>query len=555
MSKRRDEDDGDFGFRTPTKKSTKRRSRDKDRERPKKRKTGEHERPKKRKTGEHERPKKRETSKRKRSDKKKTSEHERPKKRKTGEHERPKRRKTGEHKRPEKDSKKKTGQHERPEKGADKKKTGKHDRPEKGAAKKKTGEVPAVSESSGGSSNKALVAAGGLGLVVIGGLAVMLLMAEPPPKKPKLKVAQIVPAQPQPTQARVAPVTVPQPVAQQPQPVAQQPKPVVQQPKATPKPSRPAYRPGKTLEELAKKSATHAAVARLLEDHMAIFDPAALRAPGPNRQPFHERRRREQELLEQLRGMGPLAVDAIKEMLIELRNRHQQIFLGKALAGIDGPEAAEAVVEVLGTVKDMSIQLSVTRSLPESPDSAGLLSKAFGSEEDPNLRSMLMREYNRRLATDDPGELFRDAAKDPDDRVRAEAVSILGRRRRPEDAVLLEEIIRDEQNVNIRKRAIVSYAQTGGQTSLGYLDSLVRDTGSAVDVRASAVLGISLVGGQEAISILDQVATSDPDSNIKTRANRAANNLRRNMERAKTQEEVEPPPVRIGPQAEPLERR
>jgi len=545
MSKRRDEDDGDFGFRTPTKKSTKRRSRDKDREgrkkrktgeneRPRKRKTGEHERPKKRKTGEHERPKKRETSKRKRSEKRKTGEHERPKRRKTGEHERPK-------------SKKKTGEHERPSK----RETGSHKRP---ADKKKTGEQVAVSAASGSGGNKALVAAGGLGLVVIGGLAVMLLMAEPPPKKPKLKVAQIVPVQ-QPSQAPVGPITAPQPVAHQPQPVAQQPKPVAQQPKATPKPSRPAYRPGKTLDELAKKSATHAAVARLLEDHMAIFDPAALRAPGPNRQPFHERRRREQELLEQLRGMGPLAVDAIKEMLVELRNRHQQIFLGKALAGIEGPEAAAAVVEVLGTVKDMSIQLSVTRSLPESPDSASLLSKAFGSEEDPNLRSMLMREYNRRLETDDPGELFRDAAKDPDDRVRAEAVSILGRRRRPEDAILLEEIIRDEKNVNIRKRAIVSYAQTGGKTSLGYLDSLVRDTGSAVDVRASAVLGISLVGGQEAISILDQVATSDPDSNIKTRANRAANNLRRNMERAKTQEEVQAPPVRIGPQAEPLERR
>ena len=534
MSKRRDEDDGDFGFRTPTKKSTKRRSRDKDREGRKKRKTGENERPRKRKTGEHERPKKRETSKRKRSEKRKTGEHERPKRRKTGEHERPK-------------SKKKTGEHERPSK----RETGSHKRP---ADKKKTGEQVAVSAASGSGGNKALVAAGGLGLVVIGGLAVMLLMAEPPPKKPKLKVAQIVPVQ-QPSQAPVGPITAPQPVAHQPQPVAQQPKPVAQQPKATPKPSRPAYRPGKTLDELAKKSATHAAVARLLEDHMAIFDPAALRAPGPNRQPFHERRRREQELLEQLRGMGPLAVDAIKEMLVELRNRHQQIFLGKALAGIEGPEAAAAVVEVLGTVKDMSIQLSVTRSLPESPDSASLLSKAFGSEEDPNLRSMLMREYNRRLETDDPGELFRDAAKDPDDRVRAEAVSILGRRRRPEDAILLEEIIRDEKNVNIRKRAIVSYAQTGGKTSLGYLDSLVRDTGSAVDVRASAVLGISLVGGQEAISILDQVATSDPDSNIKTRANRAANNLRRNMERAKTQEEVQAPPVRIGPQAEPLERR
>ncbi len=85
----------------------------------------------------------------------------------------------------------------------------------------------------------------------------MLLMAEPPPKKPKLRVAQIVPVQ-QASQAPV-PITAPQPATHQPQPVAQQPQPAVEAPKATPKPSRAAYRPGKTLEELAKKSATHAA--------------------------------------------------------------------------------------------------------------------------------------------------------------------------------------------------------------------------------------------------------------------------------------------------------
>ncbi|MBL4849697.1 MAG: HEAT repeat domain-containing protein [Planctomycetes bacterium] len=552
MSKRRQADDDDLGFRTPTKKpKTKRRSREKEGrdsegrkkerssrkeggERPSKRKTGAHERPKKRKTGAHERPKKR-----------KTGEHERPSKRKTGAHERPKKRKTGEHERP---SKRKTGAHERPTKSE----TSKAERP-----KRKTGEHAAIAEtkpSSEGGGNKALVMAAGLGAVVIGGLAIMLLMAEPPPKKAKIKTVPIVAA----SQVAVQPtVGLPPPVARAtPTRLIEPPRPKAT-PKAvpTPAPSKPAFRPGKTLAELAKRSATHAAVAQLLEEHMAIFDPAALRAPGPNRQPFHERRRKEKELLERLRGMGPFAVDAIKEMLVELRNRHQQIFLGKALAGIEGPEAADAVVEVLGLVKDMSIQLSVTRSLPETPDSAGLLQRAFGSEEDPNLRSMLMREYNRRLSNDDPGDLFRDAARDPDQRVRAEAVSILGRRRRPEDATLLEEIIRDEENVNIRKRAIVSYAQTGGKNSLGYLDTILRDPGSAVDVRASAVLGISLVGGQEAIGILEQVAAGDPDQNIKTRATRAANNLRRNMERANSQDEVKAPPVRIGPQAEPLERR
>ena len=542
MSKRRSDDD-DLGFRTPTKR-TKKRSRPKDeegsekREGARKRKSGEAERPRRRKSGEAERPSR---------SKSKTGEHERPResKSKTGKVERPR------------ESKSKTGKVERPRES--KSKTGEHERP---SEKSKTGKQPAVAEASKSSSddtgggNKVLLGAAGLGVALVGGLAIMLLTAEPPKPKPPPKIAQIVPEPVAPTgQPAPPPVQVagPKPIKlAKPPPVA--PKPTVAAATPTPTP-KPALRAGKTLEELAKRSATHAAVARVLEEHMAIFDPAALRSPGPNREPFHERRRREEELLQQLRGMGPLAVDALKEMLIELNNRHQQIFLGKALAGIDGPEASAAVVEVLTSVKDMSIQLSVTRSLPETPDSAALLTTAFSSEADANLRSMLMREYNRRLESTDPGELFRQAALDPDQRVRAEAVSILGRRRRPEDAPLLEDIIRKEEDPNIRKRAIVSYAQTGGSTSLGYLQNLARDPTSAADVRASAVLGISLVGGQEAIAILEQVATTDADPNVKTRAERAANNLRRNMQRAQSQEEVEAPPVQIGPQAEPLERR
>ena len=47
----------------------------------------------------------------------------------------------------------------------------------------------------------------------------------------------------------------------------------------------------------------------------------------------------------------------------------------------------------------------------------------------------------------------------------------------------------------------------------------------------------------------------DPDPQIRQRATVAANNLRRNLQRDKTQQRVDSPPIRIGPSGEPLERR
>ena len=547
MSKRRSKGDDELGFRTPTKRRSRSsseskdkrsrekrtsRERDPERERDRRSKTG---RTKRRKTGEHERPTKR-----------KTGEHERPTKRKTGKHERVK---TGKHERV------KTGEHERPKK----RKTGKHS-----AVGDRVDAAPAAEAGSGKSQERAKeraiptlpLLAGLAGAVIVGGLAVMLLMGDPPKKKQPQRVAQITPA-PQPSRAQPSVATPVQP-APRPQPsYAPRPKPsqrkVAPPPKATPKPKVESKT--LSLEELAKKSATHGAIASVIEEHMALFDPGALRAPGPNFQPFHERRQREEELLARLRAMGPLAVEALQDMLVGLGNRHQRIFLGKALAGIEGPEAREAVGQILGEVKDMSIQLSLTRSLPASQESADLLAGAFSAEGDANLRSMLMREYNRRLAPEDAGELFRDAAKDDDPRVRAEAISILGRRGREEDFGLLEDVVHNEQDVNIRKRAIQSYAQTGKGRSLPVLESLVNDPQNSLGVRASAVLGISLVGGEQAILVLDQVGTTDPDPQIRQRATVAANNLRRNMQRDKTQQRVDAPPVRIGPSGEPLERR
>ena len=544
MSKRRQSDD-ELGFRTPTKRRSRSSSESKEKRSSRDRSRDEKSRDRDRRT-------KTGRTKTSRTKRPKTGEHERPKKRKTGEHERPKKRPTGKHERP------KSGGHERPKK----RKTGEH----ASVGGKVDDASPTPESGKGGKGEERAkerpiptlpLLAGLAGAVIVGGLAVMLLMGDPPQKKPQ-HVAQITPA-PQPSRSQPS---VANPVQPAPQPSfaeysAPQPKPtqrkVAPPPKPTPKPK--VEKKALSLEELAKKSATHGAIASVIEEHMALFDPGALRAPGPNFQPFHERRKREEELLARLRAMGPLAVEALQDMLVGLGNRHQRIFLGKALAGIEGPEARQAVGQILGEVKDMSIQLSLTRSLPESQESADLLASAFGAEGDANLRSMLMREYNRRLAPEDAGELFREAAKDKDPRVRAEAISILGRRGREEDFSLLEDVVHNEQDVNIRKRAIQSYAQTGKGRSLPVLESLVNDPKNSLGVRASAVLGISLVGGEQAILVLDQVGATDPDPQIRQRATVAANNLRRNLQRDKTQQRVDSPPIRIGPSGEPLERR
>jgi hypothetical protein len=539
MSRRREQDD-DLGFRTPTKRPTKKRSATKKRERSSRERDdrdreGEGKRKRRSKSDEHSRKRKRKSG----------EANERPskRKRKSGEaNERPRKRKTGEHRAVPSKAVESKAAEEQPQVSA-KAETKKTPRPDRSAKDEGERRRPGVA-----------IVAGLLATALVGGLALMLLMGDPPEQN-KPQTAQITPQQaPAPTRKAqqpsvAAPVTQPQPKASAARPVR---TPVAIKPPA----ARPKAAPtGMSLEELAKKSATHAAVARILEDHMALFDPATLRAPGPNFQPFHERRRKEEELLQRLRQMGPLAVDALKEMLLALGNRHQQIFLGKAVAGIEGPEAGAAVRQILGEVKDMSIQLALTRHLPEGSDSADLLARAFGEEENSNLRSMLLREYNHRLQADDSGELFRSAAQDKDPRVRAEAVTILGRRGRAEDASLLEDIVANEKDPNIRKRAIVSLAETAKGNALTTLESVARDPKASLGERASVVLGVGKVGGEQAIHLLEQIGSSDPSPQIRQRANQTASNLRRNLNRSNSADRVDAPPVRIGPSSEPLERR
>lgn len=389
---------------------------------------------------------------------------------------------------------------------------------------------PAATAGAGGGRSRGpvLVLAGAvLAAAIGGGVFVATSPTDEPP--PQIGRATPAPAQPGPAPApkveplrpgTVTPTVLPQPTPAQPAAASQPTAPAAKLEPETTK---------LTLDELRRRSADHEAIARLLDRYaeLARVDPLSMH--GPMFEDFRERERREQELLEELRRLGPGVIPALTEMLLELDHRANQLFMAKALAGMEGPEALGAVEKVLGQVKDVALQTTLVRFLPDSPKSAATVARAFEREENANLRSMLLREYARRLGEgDDSGrELFaRAALEDKDPNVRAEAVTLIGRRGDPRDQALMEQIIRDEQNLPIRQRAIVSYAETGKEQSLPFLENLARDPNASLPIRASAVLAIGRIGGERAIQSLDLMAQTDPDQEIRLRAQRLAASLR-----------------------------
>jgi hypothetical protein len=382
----------------------------------------------------------------------------------------------------------------------------------------------------------------GLGAALILGGVIAALMSEGEPPKPIRKLTKVDSFKITPERQAARPVA--KPPAAFPQPLEPLIDDLIEE-AAEPAPTEEPK--GDALEELAKKSSTHAALARLLEEYAALFDPTAMHTSGPLLQNFRERQQREQELLERLRAMGPGAVAALKDMLLGLDNRQFRIFLGKGLAGIGGPDALAAVSAILGEVKDVALQTTLVRFLPPDPDSARTIGEAIAHEENGNLRCMLLREYHRRLApTDESGrDIFREAAlNDADANVRAEAVTIIGRRGDARDQALMEQIIAGEQNLSIRQRAIVSYAETGGEGSLVFLENLVRQPNTALPVRASAVLAIGRVGGDQAIQTLDLIAQTDQSPEIKVRAERLVQSLRRRQAEAQNPNGGKTSPIR-----------
>lgn len=463
-------------------------------------------------------------------------------------------------KRSEKSEKSKTGKVERPRAEKAKAIGGPVAEPEPQAAppkkegsgkRKALDSRPAATSAGGRSKAPVVVLAGALVAAAVGGGLFLTMSSSDGPAPVIGRANQTViidesaVRQPPPKTSVTAPTMLPAPTTIDPNaPVAPA------QPVAGPvTPMTPAER----LAELRRRSANHEAVARLLEQWVELTRLDLEGADNRLFEDFRARERREQELLDELKRLGAAIVPALADMLLELDQRAQQLFVAKALAGIDCPEALKAVEDALLRTKDVALQTTLVRFLPETSEAAATLARAFGHEPNPNLRGMLLREYARRLSDgDDSGrEMFNRAAlEDPDPNVRAEAVTLIGRRGDARDQALMEQIISKEQNLPIRQRAIVSYAETGKEQSLGFLENLARDPNASLPIRASAVLAMGRVGGDRAIQSLDLLAQSDPDQDIRLRAQRMAASLRarQQAERDGTAPEALEPGT-VGPEA------
>jgi HEAT repeat protein len=230
-------------------------------------------------------------------------------------------------------------------------------------------------------------------------------------------------------------------------------------------------------------------------------------------------------------------------MLRELDDDGYRIFLAKALAGTSGPDALKAVSEMLIANQGLVVQKTLAVFLPDTLEAAKIITEAFSQETNARSRVMLLDEYARRsgapqddgspspIDVDSARAFFRKAVlEDADPVVRAEAVTLLGRRADPQDADLMATVAQKETQLQIRQAAIISLGSTGTQTSLPALQDLACNDG-VMEVRATAVLAIAKVGADPAardaaLRILDQIAQNDSRDEVRSRALANANTLR-----------------------------
>jgi hypothetical protein len=258
----------------------------------------------------------------------------------------------------------------------------------------------------------------------------------------------------------------------------------------------------------------------------AVEDLQALEAKGPQKgfSSFAERREQTAALTKRLRKEPGIA-RALCDVLLVSKNRGVQVFLAKTLGGLASKDDADALQDALWGCSDLGTSLSLVRSLPASRLSLQLVGETFKNEKSATQRSVLIREYGRRLGPKDDAALLGEAAeKDSEARVRAEATTILGRRNNPRDFPLLSRVANKDKDLSVRLRATVAAAEVGGDKALGLLEGCSKDP--SVRVRATAVLALGRVGSPAAETLLRTICDKDPNPEVRTRASRLLAALR-----------------------------
>lgn len=417
--------------------------------------------------------------------------------------------------------------------------------------------APAPAPARGSAGGKKIVVVAGIlvGVSAVGIFGAMQFLNNEPakPHLPTLGPGNVKPIQiaahPSPAATRPPLAIAPKPIQNlAPRPLASGGPIAINSAKPDGKPAAAEAKKGHSAKELATRSASHGAIERTLESFDAVRKVDFGGQDDRLFQDFRAKQKREAELIDQLRQLGPGAVAAMKDMISDLDDPGYKLLLAKTLAGMKDPEALKAAADLMSSCGDMSLQTTLAHWLPPGAESNAILAQDFSNEQNPATRAMLLREYAQRIGSPDinnpsPGAamdpaaqaLFRQAAtNDPDPSVRSEAVQIIGRRGDPSDMELMAEIAQKESNLQIRQSAIIAYALTGQGQAVGTLSSIATSQDSQVEVRASAVLALARVGGQSAdsrdavLQTLDQIAQNDPSDQIRSRAQHFAQSIRTN---------------------------
>lgn len=246
---------------------------------------------------------------------------------------------------------------------------------------------------------------------------------------------------------------------------------------------------------------------------------------GPGRKDFASMRKLETELIERLQAEEGLA-GPVCDVLLFSENKFERVFLAKTLAGL----ALGRPQEVVLTLPETALVVSLARSLPKGPKSLALLQRAFPRQPETSCKTVLLREIGSRVGPKDDAGFLRTVAADTKAArgLRAEAITILGRRENPADFETLAPLCKKGEAV-LRYRAIVAAASSGGAKALPLLKELRQD--EEIRLRAAVVLALGMIGTKEARGVIEEIAKDDPSEAVRQRAQRLLASLKKAEEK------------------------
>lgn len=210
-------------------------------------------------------------------------------------------------------------------------------------------------------------------------------------------------------------------------------------------------------------------------------------------------------------GLEPLR-RRLRELRPEVPEERRELeTLGRALArGANRRGPQTLLGELLGTNEDPELHHRLLRELPLGVGSARAAAAAASAQPKPLLRISLLGIAGQLLERERDEEveavLRRLAQTDPRERVRAAAVTALGRPLGPANFTVLEDVILRDPSDQVRAEALASIARPGSDRALLTLNGVATDRREPLAVRLSALRALGKLGTERAAAALEEVA-------------------------------------------------